>query len=50
MPDRLPPTPRGYHPIKMPVTDFSVTVLSCDKCGGLVLMTRTHDAWHKKNG
>lgn len=26
-----------------------IIVLSCQKCGGLVLMHRTHDDWHKKN-
>lgn len=40
--------PRGYKEIDMgPLT---IKVLTCLKCGAMVVMYRTHDAWHKKNG
>lgn len=46
-------TPRGYSEAKIPVTDSPVEdlqriqVLSCGKCGALVLYYQTHDKWHK---
>lgn len=44
-------TPRGYKKVQIFFTDgLSADVLSCDKCGALVLMIRTHNDWHKKNG
>jgi hypothetical protein len=52
MVDRLPPTPRGYSliPVSGPNGREVVWLLSCNKCGGLVLMHQTHTDWHKKNG
>lgn len=47
-----PPTPRGYQRLEMAVRGSNVNfvaVLSCLKCGALVLMSGTHDTWHKKN-
>lgn len=46
----LPPTPRGYQRLEMPLNvEEKTIVLTCHKCGALVLMTGTHDSWHKKN-
>lgn len=45
------PTPRGYTKIPYQLSkELTIFVLSCQKCGALVLMTRTHNDWHKKNG
>lgn len=41
-----PPVPRGYR--KIDLGGYTIPVLSCDKCGALVLMHRTHTDWHKK--
>lgn len=45
------PVPHGYSKVQIFFTDgLSADVLSCQKCGALVLMSKTHDSWHKKNG
>jgi ribosomal protein S27AE len=42
------PVPRGYREIDMgPMT---IKVLTCLRCGALVLMYRTHNSWHTRNG
>jgi hypothetical protein len=48
--ERLPPTPRGYTKITLPAGLNGAVALTCDKCGCLVLMTKTHNDYHKKNG
>lgn len=42
------PVPNGYREVDMgPLT---IKVLTCKKCGALVVMHRTHDDYHKKRG
>lgn len=43
-----PPVPKGYKLFQL--GGMAIPVLSCLKCGALVLMHRTHTDWHKKNG
>ena len=48
----LPPTPRGYKRTDLSLHDISgektISVLTCEKCGSLVVFSKTHDDWHKK--
>lgn len=51
MPEHLPPTPRGYQRLPVPANEQGfVNLLTCDRCGALVLMTGTHNQWHRDRG
>ena len=42
-----PPTPRGYEKIIVPNDQGYPFVLSCKRCGALVLYPTTHNKWHE---
>ena len=40
----IPPPPPGY----LNVPDPDIPVLSCERCGALVVLPPVHDAWHRQ--